>query len=318
MTAEQIHRLLDEAFADIPYTPETQDLKEEIRANLIARADELESQGVPSAEAARRAVAELGDVRALVEFDAASGEAQQRSRADASGSPAQASSVLFARNRVRPNATFVVRTVIASIVAVGSLASASLSIVGVSLLHGLGAAGAPALWGAILLLVLAALAIGWIVGDALSQETTTNHPMPRGRAVGYGVASALAVLALGLGGIIALGLLPLWSVAIAAVPFVVGIVLFAYLGATQTNRHKAWMVELQRSQNAVPNRFDEDPATAARFGMYTAAIWVTAFVLFVVLGFSVGWVWSWLVFPAAFIVMFLTLARMLFAPPSSR
>ena len=32
-----IHRLLDEAFAGIPLSPEVQDLKEEVRANLLAR-----------------------------------------------------------------------------------------------------------------------------------------------------------------------------------------------------------------------------------------------------------------------------------------
>ena len=32
-----IHRLLDEAFAGIEMTPDAQDLKEEVRANLVAR-----------------------------------------------------------------------------------------------------------------------------------------------------------------------------------------------------------------------------------------------------------------------------------------
>ena len=41
-----IHRLLDEAFAGIEMTPEVQDLKEEMRANLVARIDELEAAGL--------------------------------------------------------------------------------------------------------------------------------------------------------------------------------------------------------------------------------------------------------------------------------
>ena len=51
-----IHRLLDGAFAGIEMTPDAQDLKEEIRANLVARVDELESSGVPSSDAAARAL----------------------------------------------------------------------------------------------------------------------------------------------------------------------------------------------------------------------------------------------------------------------
>ena len=37
-----IHRLLDEAFQGIDMTPDAQDLKEEVRANLVARVDERE------------------------------------------------------------------------------------------------------------------------------------------------------------------------------------------------------------------------------------------------------------------------------------
>ena len=44
-------------------------------------------------------------------------------------------------------------------------------------------------------------AVAWIVGDSLVQETTTNHPMPSGRAAGYAVASFLTVYGLGFGGL---------------------------------------------------------------------------------------------------------------------
>ena len=62
-----IHRLLDEAFAGVEQTPEAQDLKEEVRANLVARVDELEGSGRSPEDAARTAIAELGDVRALLD-----------------------------------------------------------------------------------------------------------------------------------------------------------------------------------------------------------------------------------------------------------
>ena len=62
-----IHRLLDEAFAGVEMTPDAQDLKEEVRANLVARVDELEASGRSSSDAARQAIAELGDVRELLD-----------------------------------------------------------------------------------------------------------------------------------------------------------------------------------------------------------------------------------------------------------
>lgn len=52
-----VHRLLDEAFAGLPATPDVQDLKEEIRANLLDRVGELTADGVAPDDAARRAFA---------------------------------------------------------------------------------------------------------------------------------------------------------------------------------------------------------------------------------------------------------------------
>nr|BFF20110.1 hypothetical protein GCM10025730_36310 [Promicromonospora thailandica] len=66
MTNISVHRLLDDAFAGIAVTPDVQDLKEEIRANLLDRVAELTAAGVAPDDAAQRAVDELGDVRALV------------------------------------------------------------------------------------------------------------------------------------------------------------------------------------------------------------------------------------------------------------
>ncbi|MGW6454004.1 hypothetical protein [Isoptericola sp. NPDC055063] len=44
-----VHRLLDDAFAGVEPSPEVQDLKEEIRANLEARAAELpDGRATPS------------------------------------------------------------------------------------------------------------------------------------------------------------------------------------------------------------------------------------------------------------------------------
>jgi hypothetical protein len=163
----------------------------------------------------------------------------------------------------------------------------------------------------ILLLGIGATAVGLIVGDSLVQETTANHPMPTGRAGGYALASFLSLYGLGFAGLVAVGTLPLWGIVFAAVGLVAGVVLFSFLGATQTNRHKAWVRQAQREMT-VPNRFEEEPESAARFGIYTAVIWIVAFAVFVVLSFTVGWLWSWLALLGGFVVMLLVLAQMLF------
>lgn len=294
-----LHRLLDEAFAGVEMTVDAQDLKEEVRANLLARVADLEASGISPTDAARQAIDELGDVRALV---------AEAVEVPASSAPSPRPTAPWSQNaaylsaRVRPKPAFVVRTVVASVVGVAALTVAGLAATGIlSLPIGV----------TILLLGIGATAVGWIVGDSLVQETTTNHPMPQGRGAGYALASFLTVYGLGFGALLALGVLELWGIAIAAVGLVAGIVLFSFLGATQTNRHKAWLRQAQREMS-VGNRFEQEPESAARFGIYTAVIWIVAFAAFIVLSFTIGWLWSWLALLAGFVVMMLVLAQMLF------
>lgn len=283
----EIHRLLDEAFAGITMTAEVQDLKEEMRANLIVRMADLERTGLSTDEAARRAIAELGDVRSIIdETGEAAGDAPP-----------------WARNRVRPRPAYVVRTVVLSTVVAAALAVVVVSLFGLDI----------AAVGQVIAVAVIAASVGAIVGDALRQETTTNYPVPVRRAVGYGAATVLGLAGLGYAAL-SLGDLPLaWLVAggLAIVGSIVG---FTYLGATQTNRHKTWVVRMSASHQVAGDRFSEDHEAAARFGLYTVVIWLVALAGFAVLSATVGWAWSWLAIVGGVVVMMLTLARTLFAP----
>ena len=313
-----VHRLLDGAFSGVVLTPELQDLKEEMRANLLARVAELEAGGVPPAESARRAFDELGDVQALIETESGlgpdagspasasaptSGPASAPTPRSAPARPAQSVAAAAQRNKVRPHPGFVVGVVLAGLLALGAATVLALTVAGVvtgAALPLCAAAGA-------------ALAAGWIVTTSLLQETSSNHPLPSGRALGYGLGSAAVVLGLAL---VASGLglgdaLVAWFVP-AGVALVTGVVVLSWLGATQTNRKKAWVREIAAEQMAAGNRFEEDPDAAARFGVYTAVIWIVAFAAFLVLGFTAGWAWSWLAFVGGFALMMLVLARLLF------
>jgi hypothetical protein len=286
-----IHRLLDEAFAGVDMTPDARDLKEEMRGNLVARVAELEIAGRPAADAARQAIAELGDIHELLDGPA-----------DRAESPLSAEAA-YLRHRVRPRPGFVVRTVLLALLAATALVLFVLAAVGVL---DVGLAGLLAV-GAVV-----ALPLGFVTGDALRQETTTNHPMPPGRAAAFGVATGALLAALALGAAFATHLDGVWLVVVAALLFVGAIALFGWLGATHTNRHKAW-TRLAHPQMP-PNRFEREPETAARFGMYTAVIWLVTFAVIAVLVLTVGWWWAPLAFVAGFAAMMLTLARMMFGP----
>lgn len=288
-----IHRLLDEAFRGVEMTADAQDLKEEVRANLVARAAELEASGVVPAEAARAAVAELGDVRELLDEGT-----------DAPAVPGQGGyAALQQKHRVRPKPAFVVRAVLWSALAVVTVLLGILSAVGVLPII---------VWGQVALFGFASTAIGLLVGDSLSQETTTNHPMPSSRAGAYALAAFLGAYGFGFGALVAFGTMPVWGIVFAALGIITSIILFAFLGATQTNRHKAWTRRAHASEP--PNRFEREPETAARFGIYTAAIWIVTFCVIAVLVFTVGWWWAPVAFAGGFALMMLVLARMLFAP----
>ncbi|MET0734476.1 MAG: permease prefix domain 1-containing protein [Microbacterium sp.] len=287
-----IHRLLDETFAGVEMTPEAQDLKEEVRANLVARVAELEASGRTPADAANAAIAELGDVHELLgESDAAP--------------PATSNDyvALFERHRVRPKAGFVVRVVVWSLVASIGIVLAVFGATGLLTLP----VGVQ-----ILLFGIAATALGLVVGDSLAQETTTNHPMPRNRAGGYAGATFLAAYGLSFALLVAVGALPIWCVVFAALGVIAAIVLFAFLGASQTNRRKAWARQALQDHAHTGNRFEQEPETAARFGIYTVVIWLVTFAVIALLVFTVGWWWAPLAFAGGFAVMMLVLARMLF------
>lgn len=288
-SAMDVHRLLDEAFAGVEMTPDRQDLKEEIRANLLARVAELQAEGVPGGASARRAVEELGDIRAIV--DGAEPTA-------AGGTAAQ-----WRQHRVPPRPDFVLRTVLLS-----ALGTAALAVLALAATVGdvpMGAEAAAAL--------AVAAATGLVTADALRQETTTNNPMPAGRAAGYGAGVLLAVAGLGGGWLYLRGGGLGWAAGGGA-SLLVAAGLLSYLGATQTNRHKAWVLRMEESHAAVGDRFTEDPAAAARFGVYTLVNWLIATAGFVVLTITAGWTWSWLAIVGGLAVMMVLLARMLFAP----
>jgi MFS family permease len=292
---ELLHRLLDEAFAPHPVTAESLDLKQEVRANLTARAAELQAGGATPSDAARTAVGELGDIGLLLE----------------SGEPAAERGSWVAeekRNRVRPNPAFAVRVAILA----GLLAVDALLLV----LQFAGVIWRDELW-IVGQLVAAIIIVGVIVSDSLRQETTTHYPVPRGRAIGFGVASSLIVAGAATLFPLSWGVNTAWVVILGAF-VVVGIGLFTFLGVTATNRAKPWVVRLQASQPNVGDRFEKDPAAAARFGIYTVVIFAVAFIAFVVLSFTIGWAWSWLALVGGFLVMMLVLARMLFGSSTAK
>jgi hypothetical protein len=294
-TTNNIHRYLDEAFADVPRTPENADLKEEIRGNLASRVAELEAAGSKPDTAAAKAIKELGDIHQLVD-----------SVGETPANKTAAAVQLMALNKVKLDPGYIVRTVLLSL-----LLAAGVTIVTVGAIFG-AMQHAPA-WIVYAIPAEAALTgafLGLIVGDALGRETSQHYPMPGRRAFGFGLASFAGLTGLGFAATWFANPM-LWILITGCVLALASLMAFIALGVTQTNRTKAWVKDLNRLYE-VGDRFSEDPASAARFGLYTVVIWVVAIAVFIVLSITVGFAWSWLALVAALVVFFLVLARMLF------
>ncbi|MDQ1548045.1 MAG: hypothetical protein QOH69_2949 [Actinomycetota bacterium] len=302
-TTDNIHRYLDEAFADIPRTPETADLKEEIRGNLQARVTELEATGTKPEAAAAKAIRELGDIHELVD---------SIGDAESAGGPGATAAKLIALNRVKLSPSYVVRTVLLSVLLAGGVTIVTVG----SILGGLGIAEAWLVYALPVEAVLSGAFLGLIVGDALDHETSQHYPMQPRRASGFGLASFAALTGLGFIGTWFANPM-LWILLAGCVLAVAALIAFIALGVTQTNRLKPWAKELNRTY-AIEDRFTQDPASAARFGLYTVVIWVLAFAGFVVLSITVGFAWSWLALLGGLVVFFLVLARMLFPADSHK
>lgn len=306
MTAHtSVHRLLDEAFADLPATPDVQDLKEEIRANLLDRVAELTAEGVAPGEASRRAVDELGDVRDLV------GEVSGPTAHTRTGPVADLPTAdLVARNRVPRKPAYLAVVVLISIVLAASVVATIFAAVGLAHRdNGLGLPTGIAL--------VAGAALGWIVGASLAHETMTNHPMPAVRSALFGVGWGQVLAGCLLAYVHLVGSRYVWFV-VDGLVLVGGVVLLSYLAATTTNRKKHWVLAEARRHVEAGNRFKRDPAAAARFGIYTAVVWGLTGAAVLIVGSTVGWYWVWLPGVLGWVVFMLMLATMLFGTKHTR
>jgi hypothetical protein len=81
------------------------------------------------------------------------------------------------------------------------------------------------------------------------------------------------------------------------IPFVLpGAGILVFLVLTEKDRLKPWAKDFRDKAVAREIALWNDPATAARFGMFSGAIWIFATGLFILLGFLIGFKFSWLVF----------------------
>jgi hypothetical protein len=132
----------------------------------------------------------------------------------------------------------------------------------------------------------------------LTQETGSRYPCTKKRSLWYALDAAVLCF-----GAVIFPLTyfatdrGLMEAVASLIPFVVpGLALLSFLRLTEKDYRKPWVREMYEKELQASRKLQSDPVTAARFGMTSGAIWIFAAGLFFLLGFLIGFQFSWLVF----------------------
>ncbi|MCL1901961.1 MAG: permease prefix domain 1-containing protein [Firmicutes bacterium] len=296
----------DSLFKGYEETAALADFKEELLANLNAKIENLVKKGMDAQTAFEKACAELGDVSALAD------ELSLKKRKEVFEE-------VYMDIRNFMNAKRVTGYVIFGILAVFGIISALIVFLSAQGIYAvIGFSAGFELTGAFAtMLPFLTAAVAGFTWLGMTQETSSAYPVNKKRALLYAAGAGLIVFGLLLMPVVYLGAktgesgFELLSAITLLVPFVLpGIGLLVFLGLTEKDRLKPWAKD--RRDKAVKKEMEmwSDPATASRFGMFSGAIWIFAIGFFILLGFLIGFKFSWLTFIFAVAVQLLVQGMM--------
>lgn len=264
---DKIKKYVDDLFSDIYETKQLRELKEEVSANLLDKISDFVKSGYSEDDAFKKAVSSLGDMNELVE------------------SLKRASKEKFKKElfKTQPlDKKHVIGYVTASAI----------------LLFGMMVAGIVYLQMRDLLTTTGTLMPFFIVSVALfvyfglTQETLTDYGMKGKRAFAYSLASAVLLFGIFVTGIVYFEGNELFEVLAAFMPFFIpSTVVFIYLGLTEKSRSKMDSEWLNQWVEYYSN-----PESMMLHGNISGALWIFTLAAFILIGLTLGWKYSWIVF----------------------
>lgn len=270
-------KFIDELFSGYEETPDLTDFKEELRSNLDDRISYLMKKGMSKQSAFEKATGELGDISAL-----ANEISLKKKKEVFSEMYMHTKNYMSLRQKIG-------YTVTGGLLALGIIFSLVAYFASGDMNAGLGS-----------LMIFFAIPICGFVFLGLTQETAKSNPMGRKRALFYTLDVGLILF-----GIIVFVMTFFMEhgesrmvVSIGSlIPFVLpGSVILAFLLLTEKNRHKSWVIEQEAACSAQIHEQFADPYANLKFGLFSGALWVFAVALFALLGFLIGFQYSWMVF----------------------
>jgi hypothetical protein len=300
---------VDSLFKGYEETAALADFKEELLANLNAKTESLVKKGMEPEAAFEKAAAQLGDVSALAD------ELSLKKRKEVFEEVYMDIRNFMSTKRVAGYVVFVVIALFGIITGLivffsGKWRDAQ--------------SGLPAAFAAAMPFITAAAAgFTWL---GLTQETASSYPLSGKRAAWYAVGVGLIVFGLFTAPVVLFGNISFnmtalseitakggglkWLAAFSSlIPFLLpGIGILVFLGLTEKDRLKPWAKDLRDSAVKSEMEMWSDPVMATRFGLFSGAIWIFAVGLFFLLGYIIGFKYSWLVYIFATAVQLLVQA----------
>ncbi|MDR2629503.1 MAG: permease prefix domain 1-containing protein [Spirochaetaceae bacterium] len=279
---------VDHLFSEYEETPELRDFKEELLSNLEARIASLAAKGLDAKEAFEKASGELGDISVLAEE--ISLRKKQEIFQDA---------YMGIRSYLKPLR-------VAFYVITGAWVILGVVISLVVYFTGENQSALEAFWepnkklvGALgVLLAFIPLAAAAFTFLAVTQETASRYPRSKKRGGWYTLAAGLLSF-----GVLLFPLTyfatdrGLMEATATLIPcFIPGLALLIFLQLTEQDYRKPWARARYEKEARVNRELWSDPVVASRFGMVSGAIWIFAAGLFILLGFVIGFQFSWLIF----------------------
>jgi hypothetical protein len=279
---------VDRLFSAYEETPELRDFKEELLSNLEARIASLASRGLDEKGAFEKAAAELGDLSALA--DQISLRKRQEVFQEAYMGIRKYLTPRRAALYLISGAWFIFGAVIALVVYLtGENQSALKAFLGPD------ERIAGALGVLLGFIPLSAAAFTFL---GLTQETASRRPLSKKRGAWYTLGAAVLVFGLVLFPLTYFSTRRgLMEATATLIPFIIpSLALLAFLLLTEQDTRKPWARAQYEKEAGASRELWRDPMAAARFGMVSGAIWLFAAGLFFLLGFLLGFRFSWLSF----------------------
>jgi hypothetical protein len=309
---------VDSLFNGYERTEALADFKEELLTNMNAKIENFIRKGMDTDAAFAKASAELGDVSSLAD------EMSLKKRKEVFEEVYMDIKMYMPSRRVAGYIIFGILAVFGITAAlITYFAARSVEFISGTSLDLTG------FFGTMMPFLTAAIAGFTFLG--VTQETASMHPVSKKRGAWYAAAAGLIAFGLFTMPIVFFStkfarnfiddifvhglplehletLVPVISIII---PFILpGIGILVFLILTEKDRLKPWAKNFHNKAVEGEMAIWQDPVKAARFGMFSGAIWIFAAGIFFVLGFLIGFRFSWPVFIFATAIQLVVQGRM--------